>query len=229
MLRSSSPTSTRTPTGARRTRASSATAPIKFGRLLERARTPGLRPRRHRSPRACRSRSTARWRLRRGVDRGEGPVVRALHARPRASSRARCFPVGELTKAEVRAHARRLGLRTAAKPESMDVCFITRGGRAQFLESRLGARARRRRRHRGRGGWVTTWRRRVHGRVSAAASASRPVSVATSSMSTRRPPPSPSGRGPTCCVTRCSVRDLTFVDQPPGPTEQVARAGARAR
>ena len=45
-----------------------------------------------------------------------------------ASSPARCFPVGELTKAEVRAHAARLGLRTATKPESMDVCFITRGG-----------------------------------------------------------------------------------------------------
>ena len=49
------------------------------------------------------------------------------------------LPVGTLTKAEVREHAARLGLRTAAKPESMDVCFITRGGRERFLESRLGA------------------------------------------------------------------------------------------
>jgi tRNA-specific 2-thiouridylase len=46
------------------------------------------------------------------------------------------LPVGELTKADVRAHAARLGLRTAAKPESMDVCFITNGGRETFLAAR---------------------------------------------------------------------------------------------
>jgi tRNA-specific 2-thiouridylase len=44
------------------------------------------------------------------------------------------LPIGELTKAEVRAHAERLGLRTAAKRDSQDVCFITStGGRAEFL------------------------------------------------------------------------------------------------
>ena len=49
------------------------------------------------------------------------------------------FPIGELTKAEVRERARALGLRTAAKPESQDVCFITRagGGREAFLGSRI--------------------------------------------------------------------------------------------
>lgn len=47
------------------------------------------------------------------------------------------LPVGELTKAEVRRHAERLGLRTAAKPESQDVCFITsRHGRRGFLADR---------------------------------------------------------------------------------------------
>jgi tRNA-specific 2-thiouridylase len=46
------------------------------------------------------------------------------------------LPVGELTKADVRDHATRLGLRTAAKPESMDVCFITKGGREAFLAAR---------------------------------------------------------------------------------------------
>jgi tRNA-specific 2-thiouridylase len=51
------------------------------------------------------------------------------------------LPVGELTKAEVRAHARALGLRTADKRESMDVCFITRGGRDAFLGARIPRRA----------------------------------------------------------------------------------------
>jgi tRNA-specific 2-thiouridylase len=34
------------------------------------------------------------------------------------------LPIGDLTKREVRAHAAALGLRTAAKPDSQDVCFI---------------------------------------------------------------------------------------------------------
>jgi tRNA-specific 2-thiouridylase len=49
------------------------------------------------------------------------------------------LPVGELTKAQVREHASSLGLRTAAKPESMDVCFINRGGREEFVTARAGA------------------------------------------------------------------------------------------
>ena len=47
------------------------------------------------------------------------------------------FPIGELTKDEVRAMAAELGLRTAAKPDSQDVCFITSAeGRAAFLGRR---------------------------------------------------------------------------------------------
>ena len=48
------------------------------------------------------------------------------------------LPVGELTKAEVRAMPRALGLRTATKPDSQDVCFITStGGRTGFLGDRI--------------------------------------------------------------------------------------------
>jgi tRNA-specific 2-thiouridylase len=48
------------------------------------------------------------------------------------------FPVGEMTKSDVRAHAVRLGLRTADKPDSQDVCFIGRAeGRAGFLSRQL--------------------------------------------------------------------------------------------
>src|SRR5690348_1210301 len=50
------------------------------------------------------------------------------------------LPIGEMTKADVRARAHELGLRTAAKHESMDVCFITRGGRCAFLGDRIGRR-----------------------------------------------------------------------------------------
>jgi tRNA-specific 2-thiouridylase len=48
------------------------------------------------------------------------------------------FPVGDLHKEEVRAEAARRGLRTAAKPDSQDVCFIRRDqGRQRFLGERL--------------------------------------------------------------------------------------------
>ena len=47
------------------------------------------------------------------------------------------LPVGEMTKADVRAIASSLDLRTATKRESMDVCFITRNGREAFLGARI--------------------------------------------------------------------------------------------
>jgi tRNA-specific 2-thiouridylase len=48
------------------------------------------------------------------------------------------FPVGEMTKDQVRSHARRLGLRTAGKPDSQDVCFIgSTVGRRGFLAERM--------------------------------------------------------------------------------------------
>jgi tRNA-specific 2-thiouridylase len=51
------------------------------------------------------------------------------------------LPVGELTKSEVRDRARDLRLRTADKRESMDVCFIKRGGREAFLSARIERRS----------------------------------------------------------------------------------------
>src|SRR5438477_572 len=44
------------------------------------------------------------------------------------------FPLGELTKTEVRSIARSRGLPNADKPESMEVCFV-QGGLPEFLES----------------------------------------------------------------------------------------------
>jgi tRNA-specific 2-thiouridylase len=48
------------------------------------------------------------------------------------------LPIGELTKDEVRRQAMALGLRTAEKPDSLDVCFIGRAeGRRRFLGERM--------------------------------------------------------------------------------------------
>jgi len=43
------------------------------------------------------------------------------------------FPLGNLTKAEVREEARRLGLATAEKPESQEICFVPRDDHASFI------------------------------------------------------------------------------------------------
>jgi tRNA-specific 2-thiouridylase len=48
------------------------------------------------------------------------------------------FPLGELTKPQVRARARALGLVTADKPESQEICFVPTGNYSDFLERRLG-------------------------------------------------------------------------------------------
>src|ERR1019366_4547209 len=50
-------------------------------------------------------------------------------------------PVGELTKAETRARARALGLATADKPESVDICFVPDNDYVGVLEQHLPADA----------------------------------------------------------------------------------------
>jgi tRNA-specific 2-thiouridylase len=49
------------------------------------------------------------------------------------------FPVGGLTKAQVRDRARALALATADKPESQEICFVPTDDYTDFLEDRLGA------------------------------------------------------------------------------------------
>ena len=60
-----------------------------------------------------------------------------VHMLGQAALARTLFPVGQLTKEQVRARAGALGLRTATKPDSQDVCFITKRGRAEFLGARI--------------------------------------------------------------------------------------------
>ncbi len=81
------------------------------------------------------------WRLERGADRAKDQSY-VLHMLGQADLARVVLPVGELTKAEVRARAAADGLRTATKPDSQDVCFISRGGGRQgFLGPRIPLRA----------------------------------------------------------------------------------------
>jgi tRNA-specific 2-thiouridylase len=80
-------------------------------------------------------------RVARGADAAKDQSY-VVHVLDRAALGRVRFPVGQLTKAEVRAEATRLGLATADKPDSQDVCFITAtgGGRGAFLAARLPTR-----------------------------------------------------------------------------------------
>jgi tRNA-specific 2-thiouridylase len=82
---------------------------------------------------------TGRWRLLRAADDHKDqtyflyPMSQAQLARIR-------FPLGGLSKPEVRALAARFGLETADKAESQDVCFIAGESYRQFLERSAGDR-----------------------------------------------------------------------------------------
>jgi tRNA-specific 2-thiouridylase len=80
-----------------------------------------------------------RWRLRRGVDPDKDQSYFLFSLTQDQLAQA-AFPVGPLTKAEVRAHARRLGLAVADKPDSQEICFVPTGDYAAFVESKSPAR-----------------------------------------------------------------------------------------
>jgi tRNA-specific 2-thiouridylase len=108
---------------------------IKFDRLLERSDRLGFD--RLATGHHARVTHDGPHRLRRGADPAKDQSY-VLSMLGQAELARVLFPVGDLTKADVRAYATRLGLRTAAKPDSQDVCFIgSTDGRQGFLSGRL--------------------------------------------------------------------------------------------
>jgi tRNA-uridine 2-sulfurtransferase len=114
---------------------------IKFGAFLDRARHLGVdyvatghyvRTRRD---------DRGRWHLHRGRDRSKDQsyVLAGLTQEQLGRS---LYPIGEQTKEETRAHARRLGLPVAGKPDSQELCFAPAGDAGAFLESRAPETAR---------------------------------------------------------------------------------------
>jgi tRNA-specific 2-thiouridylase len=76
--------------------------------------------------------------LLRGLDRNKDQAY-FLWALPPQLLPKLLFPLGELTKPEVRQRARDLGLETAEKPESQEICFVPTGNYVDVLEKRLDA------------------------------------------------------------------------------------------
>lgn len=79
--------------------------------------------------------------LRRAVDRKKDQTY-FLWGLPEELLPVLRFPLGELTKPEVRERARELELRTADKPESQEICFVPTGDYRDFLSRRLPTRHR---------------------------------------------------------------------------------------
>ena len=110
---------------------------LKFDALLHRARALGFDTVATGHHARIVDRPDGTRRLARGADAAKDQSY-VLHMLGQDQLARVLLPLGSMTKADVRAHAARLGLRTAAKPDSQDVCFITStGGRTSFLGDRI--------------------------------------------------------------------------------------------
>ena len=81
-----------------------------------------------------------RWRLLRARDEQKDQSYFLFSLTQTELARTR-FPLGELTKAEVREHARRRGLPVAEKPESQEICFVPDRDYAGYVERQATADA----------------------------------------------------------------------------------------
>jgi tRNA-specific 2-thiouridylase len=95
---------------------------LKFDRLLRRALTLGAEALATGHYARLRPDALGRPQLSRGVDADKDQAYFLHPLRPGAANWLR-FPLGGMDKTEVRAHATRLGVPVADKPESMDLCF----------------------------------------------------------------------------------------------------------
>lgn len=108
---------------------------VKFGFLLKRARQLGAKLATGHYARIVSE--AGRFELRRGLDDAKDQSY-FLFTLGQDELKDLLFPVGELTKAQVRAIAERYGLPTSSKPESMEICFVPDGDYARFVEKVAG-------------------------------------------------------------------------------------------
>jgi tRNA-uridine 2-sulfurtransferase len=108
---------------------------IKFGALMERAEALGADV--LVTGHYARIREDgSHYRLLRGLDprKDQSYVLWMLDQRDLARTR---FPIGEMHKSETRAIAADLGLRTAAKPDSQEICFVASGDLGKYVEANV--------------------------------------------------------------------------------------------
>ena len=110
---------------------------VKFGSLLDRALGLGaaLVATGHYAQ-VCRDGATGRYLLRRARDSKKDQTYFLYNLTQRQLGRIG-FPLGEMTKEEVRERAASLGLAVATKPDSQEICFVG-GDYRTFLRERCG-------------------------------------------------------------------------------------------
>ncbi len=110
---------------------------VKFEDLIRLARQVGARRlATGHYARARRNEQTGRWELLRARDSGKDQSY-FLFGLTQSQLAGAEFPLGEMTKPEVRAAARAAGLPIAEKPESQEICFVPSGDYAGFIEAYL--------------------------------------------------------------------------------------------
>jgi tRNA-specific 2-thiouridylase len=116
---------------------------IKFTPLLARARAigAGVLVTGHYAQIVARGTEPGAYELLRGRDAGKDQSY-FLFSMPHAELASVRFPLGGMTKDEVREHARRLGLPNAVKPESQEICFVPDGDYAGFVSAQALRRGR---------------------------------------------------------------------------------------
>src|SRR5580765_2071029 len=77
---------------------------------------------------------SSRWEMRRSVDRTKDQTYFLCGLKQDQLARTR-FPLGGMEKTQVRELARELGIPTAAKPDSQEICFVPNGDYAGFIDS----------------------------------------------------------------------------------------------
>lgn len=78
--------------------------------------------------------ATGRWELRRGRDAAKDQTYFLWGLKQEQMART-LFPLGELTKQEVRALAVELGVPVAQKNDSQEICFVPNGDYAAFIDA----------------------------------------------------------------------------------------------
>lgn len=109
---------------------------VKFGTLLERAEALGADVLATGHYARVRRRSDGRFGLFRGVDAGKDQSYVLWMLTQRELART-LFPVGEMHKSQTRAIAEELGLRTARKPDSQEICFVRGGDLGTYVSENI--------------------------------------------------------------------------------------------
>jgi tRNA-specific 2-thiouridylase len=114
---------------------------LKFATLLDRARGLGAEQVATGHYARVEQSGDGRWLLKRSADPAKDQSY-FLFSLTQAQLARASFPVGDLNKTEVRAQARRLGLKVAEKPDSQEICFVPDGDYASFVARQAPAVAR---------------------------------------------------------------------------------------